>query len=203
MMLQYAGDPRLPPARPLSFAADIIAQNGRGGGGAWTPGSASSTGTRAFRIPAIRRRPCPTSPPVPDTSQCARHGSATPSGARWSGGAYIDSPDSGEQAFNEGSIAVVAGDQPIIANGSGWLPQVAGTAGEDYVYNDEWGAKTRKLANSFFVNDPSNIYNPGQGSVGPDTARTHVERYEDRGGYVRAPAPPTSRTCTPWAAPGR
>ena len=47
-----------------------------------------------------------------------------------SGGPYINADYSGEQLFNAGGISVVVGDQPILINPTGWLPQNAGTAGE-------------------------------------------------------------------------
>src|SRR6185436_17652648 len=70
-----------------------------------------------------------------------------------SSGPYINAPDSGEEMFNAASLTVVHGDDPILVNGTGWIPQVAGTAGEDYVYTDTWGTKQRKLYNTFFVAD--------------------------------------------------
>jgi hypothetical protein len=84
--------------------------------------------------------------------------------AGFSGGAYINAPDSGEQLFDTGSLRVVVGDQPLLINATGWLPQNAGTAGEDLVYDDGYGAKQRRLYNTFFVDDASNPYNPGQNS---------------------------------------
>jgi hypothetical protein len=103
-------------------------------------------------------------------------------------GPYLDSPDSGEQLFNQGSVAVVQGDQPILVNATGWLPQKGGSTAEDFVYQDSFGMKTRKLYNVFFVDDPTNPNNPGQDAVGPADAKTHVEKYEDGGGFVRARA---------------
>jgi hypothetical protein len=95
-------------------------------------------------------------------------------------GAYIDSPDSGEQLFNQGAVAVVVGDQPILVNPTGWLPQVESTAGENLVYADAWGNETRLLANTFFEAGTK------QGTEGPGTAKTHVIHYEDGNSYVRA-----------------
>ena len=103
-------------------------------------------------------------------------------------GTYIDAPDSGEQGFNEGSLTVVSGDDPILVNATGWIPQVAGSSGEDFVYNDVWGTKERKLYNTFLVSNASNPYSPGQGGMSPTDATTHVERYDEQGGFVRARA---------------
>ncbi|WP_394844879.1 hypothetical protein LZC95_48510 [Pendulispora brunnea] len=106
--------------------------------------------------------------------------------AAFSSGTYINAPDSGEQMFNQGSLSVVNGGAPVLVNATGWIPRVAGTPGEDFVYDDSWGKKSRALYNTFFVSDPSNPFNPGQSSASPDKAQTHVERYEDWGGFVRA-----------------
>jgi hypothetical protein len=103
-----------------------------------------------------------------------------------SGGPYINADYSGEQLFNAGGISVVAGDQPILINPTGWLPQNAGTPGEDLVYQDGYGTRQRRLYNTFFVNDASNPYNPGQNSLGPSESKAHIERFEDRGTFVRA-----------------
>jgi hypothetical protein len=106
--------------------------------------------------------------------------------AGFSGGAYINAPDSGEQLFDSGGLRVVVGDQPLLINATGWLPQNAGTAGEDMVYDDGYGTRQRRLYNTFFVDDASNPYNPGQNSKSPESSRAHVERYEDRAGFVHA-----------------
>jgi hypothetical protein len=108
--------------------------------------------------------------------------------ATWSAftsGTYITAGDSGEQMLNQGSISIVRGDQPVIVNAGGWIPQIAGTPGENFVYEDAWGARTRKLYNTFYVADSDLQYNPGQGSQGPNEAATHAERVEDRGVFVR------------------
>jgi hypothetical protein len=106
--------------------------------------------------------------------------------AGFSGGAYINAPESGEQLFDSGGLRVVVGDQPLLINATGWLPQNAGTAGEEMVYDDGYGKRERRLYNTFFVDDASNPYNPGQNSKSPESSRAHVERYEDRAGFVHA-----------------
>jgi len=108
--------------------------------------------------------------------------------AALSSGTYISAPDSAEQMFNQGSVSIVVGNTPLIVNPTGWIPQEGGTAGENFVYDDTWGKKSRTLYNTFFVSDPSNPFNPGQAGMTPDEAQTHVERYEEWGGFVRARA---------------
>jgi MYXO-CTERM domain-containing protein len=95
-------------------------------------------------------------------------------------GQYIDAPDSGEQYFNQGAIAVVQGDQPILANATGWLPQAAGDQGEQLVYDDTWTNRTRLLDNTFYVEGAT------QGGGAPGDASTHIENYEDLGVVVHA-----------------
>jgi hypothetical protein len=96
-------------------------------------------------------------------------------GAAWgalSGGAYINADYSGEQLFNAGGLSVVVGDQPLLINPTGYLPQNGGTPGEDLVYDDSYGTRERRLYNTFFVDDPSNPYNPGQNSFSPEDSST-------------------------------
>jgi hypothetical protein len=64
-----------------------------------------------------------------------------------------------------------------LINATGWLPQNAGTAGEDLVYNDGYGDAGRRLYNTFFVDDPSNPKNPGQNSFGPSESKAHIDRF--------------------------
>ena len=104
------------------------------------------------------------------------------------GGAYINADYSGEQLFNAGGVSVVVGDQPLLINPTGFLPQNGGTAGENLVYDDSYGTRQRRLYNTFFVNDASNPYNPGQNSFSPESSSAHVERFEDRGSFVHARA---------------
>jgi hypothetical protein len=95
-------------------------------------------------------------------------------------GQYIDAMDSGEQYFNQGSVAIVKGDTPILVNPTGWLPQAAGDEGESFVYEDTWGARTRKLNNTFFVSGST------QKAVSPTTSGTRIEQFEEGISYVRA-----------------
>jgi len=95
-------------------------------------------------------------------------------------GTYIDAQASGEQSFNEGSIAVVSGDQPVLVNATGWLAEADGNPGETFVYADQWGNETRLLANTFFEAGTK------QGTQAPGTASTHIVHYEEGGSYARA-----------------
>lgn len=106
-----------------------------------------------------------------------------------SGGSYINAADSGEQLYGAGGLSVVIGDQPLLINPTGWLPQNAGTAGEDLVYDDGYGTRGRRLYNTFFVDDAAaNAYSPGQNNAGPSSSQAHIEHYEERPGFVFARA---------------
>jgi hypothetical protein len=104
----------------------------------------------------------------------------------FSAGPYIDAADSGEELFDAGNLSVVVGGQPLLINPTGWLPENDGTAGEDFVYDDSYGAKQRRLYNTFFVDDASNPYDPGQNSASPTDSQAHVERYEAEASFVHA-----------------
>src|SRR4029078_442244 len=92
----------------------------------------------------------------------------------------------GEGLFGACGLSVVVGNQPLLINATGWLPENGGTAGEDFVYDDSYGTKQRRLYNTFFVNDASNPYNPGQNSASSTTSHAHVESYEAQAGFVHA-----------------
>ena len=111
--------------------------------------------------------------------------------ASFSSGPYTDAPDSGEQLFDQGGLAIATGDQPVLVNATGWLPQAAGTAGETFVYDDSWGSETRLLNNTFHVAGTK------QGAVAPPQSTTHVERFEDGGSYVRARGAAIEQMYTP------
>jgi hypothetical protein len=95
-------------------------------------------------------------------------------------GAYIDAPDSGEQFFDEGSVAIAIGDTPVLINATGWLPQAAGDPGETFVYDDTWGSETRLLDNVFYASGAI------QRTIPPAQASTHLEHYEDGGAFMHA-----------------
>jgi hypothetical protein len=100
--------------------------------------------------------------------------------ASFASGPYLDAPDSGEQYFDQGGLAIASGDTPVLVNATGWLPQAQGDSGESYVYDDTWGSRTRLLNNTFYVAGAK------QDGISPPASTTHVERYEDGGVYVRA-----------------
>ena len=173
--LEYAGD-TANAAVARSFAADLMATNGKSGA-EWQ--------RFLYWDDSL--------PKTPYTSQATSYFADGPGhvsvrstwqkDAVWGtfvSGAYIDAPDSGEQYFNQGAIAVVKGDQPILVNGTGWLLQAGGDAGEQFVYDDTWANQTRLLNNTFYVAGAK------QDAMTPTDSKTHVERFEDQGVFVRA-----------------
>ena len=173
-ILQYNGDPAAASAR--SYVADLVATNGDEGD-AWEKflyGDSTLAAQPYTLDPASYFAGGPGHVAVR---------SAWRKDAVWGtfvAGAYIDAPDSGEQGFNQGAIAVVQGDQPILVNASGWLPQAGGSAGETFVYDDTWGTKTRRLSNTFYVAGVAQV------PAAPGQSQTRVDKYEDQGVFVHA-----------------
>jgi hypothetical protein len=174
-MLADQGDPYAPTAR--SLANELLASTG-----------ATCPEWQAFLFgdPSLPSTPSYTEQPLSYFAPGPNHVAARSSwqkDAVWAtfvSGQYIDAPDSGEQYFNQGAVAVVQGDQPIIVNPTGWLPQVAGDSGEAFVYDDTWGSRTRLLDNSFYVAGAV------QEGADPTQSSTHVEHYEDLSLVVHA-----------------
>ena len=173
--LQYSGD-TTNAAIARSFAADLIATNGPAGA-EWQ---------RFLYWDDSLPKTAYTSQPMSYFAAGPGHVAVRSSwqkDAVWGtfvSGAYIDAPDSGEQYFNQGAVAVVQGDQPILVNATGWLPQAGGDAGESFVYDDTWSTQSRLLDNTFYVAGARQDPTP------PAQSKTHVERYEDEGVFVRA-----------------
>jgi hypothetical protein len=173
-ILEYSGDPGAALAR--SYVADLAATNGDDGD-LWEK--------FLYADPTL-----PTQPYATTSLSYFANGpghvavrSAWQKDAVWGtfvAGPYIDAPDSGEQLFNQGAMAVVQGDQPILVNATGWLPQAGGNAGETFVYDDSWGKKTRVLNNTFYVAGTV------QDEITPAMSQTRVDKYEEQGVFVHA-----------------
>jgi hypothetical protein len=174
MTLEYHCDAYAPVAR--SFAADLFATNGTEGA-LWQSflfWDGSLPQTPYTQNPLSYFAPGPNHVAMRSTWQ---------KDATWAtfvSGQYIDSPESGEQYFNQGSVDVVVGDQPLIVDATGWLPQIQGDNGASFVYDDTWGSQTRLLDNTFYVSGTV------QDQFDPTQASTHVEHYEDTGTFVHA-----------------
>ncbi|MDB4996588.1 MAG: hypothetical protein JWM74_4020 [Myxococcaceae bacterium] len=182
MILEYMGDPGAPTAR--AFASDVLKTSGDDSAAwqsflYWDPTLAQTD---------YKTRPLSYAATGPGHIAMRSTWATDASWGALSSGTYINSPDSGEEMFNQGSLSVVSGDNPVLVNATGWIPQTAGSAGEDFVYNDTWGSKDRTLYNTFFVADATNPYSPGQAGLGPSEAQTHLERVDEQVGFVRSRA---------------
>jgi MYXO-CTERM domain-containing protein len=173
-MLAWNGDPSAPEAR--SLADDLLEKTGD---------TCPEWQTFLHGDPSLPTKPytdAPLSYFAPGPNHVAARSSWN-TDAVWTSfvsGQYIDAPDSGEQYFNQGAVAVIQGDTPVVVNPTGWLPQAAGDNGETFVYDDIWGSATRLLDNTFHVSGSI------QDEQTPSQASTHVEHFEDLGVAVHA-----------------
>lgn len=112
-------------------------------------------------------------------------------------GPYTDNPSAGEQGFDEGSLALVRGDLPLLVNAWGWMVHDPnGSADETRLYQDIYGSfngtpysGNRELYNVFYVRNMSGStvqerYGQCACTTEGDGVRTKVSSYEDGSGYV-------------------
>jgi hypothetical protein len=174
-VLAYNGDPYAPTAR--SLANDLLSTNAQ---------SCPAWQSFLYGDPTAAATPSYTQSPISYFAPGPNHVVARSSwqtDAVWAtfvSGQYIDAPDSGEQYFNQGAVALVQGDQPILVNATGWLPQAGRDDGESFVYDDTWGNRTRLLNNTFYV---AGLVQTG---ADPTQSSTHIEHYEDLSVVVHA-----------------
>ncbi|WP_143104699.1 hypothetical protein [Amycolatopsis regifaucium] len=97
-------------------------------------------------------------------------------------GPYTNNPDSSEELFDSGSLAVARGNQPFLVNATGQLFR-GSAAPDDFVYNDNFGsASTRGLYNVFYTASPTPT---GQGTkTRADGARTRLSAFDAAQDYV-------------------
>lgn len=122
-------------------------------------------------------------------------------GASWMSfraGPYVNNPGQGEEYFDQGSLALVRGDTPLLVNAGGWLVHNPnGSADEQNVYNDNYGKFSggllyqgnRELYNIFYVRNMSGstvVDRFGQAAYTTESnnVRTKVSGFEDGGSYV-------------------
>ncbi|MEO6926742.1 MAG: hypothetical protein ABI129_08725, partial [Rhodanobacter sp.] len=109
--------------------------------------------------------------------------------------AYTNAPAQGEQFFDEGSLALVRGNNPLLVNASGWVVhEPGGSADDDRRYQDNFGKSdgtlyqgVRQLYNIFYVfnKDSSGKILEGDGQRAfTDGVRTRVSAFEDGTNYV-------------------
>lgn len=112
-------------------------------------------------------------------------------------GPYVNNPGQGEEYFDQGSLALVRGGNPLLVNAGGWIVhEPNGTSDETNVYNDNYGSfngtvylGNRQLYNVFYVRNMSGTtvldrYGQGAYTTEDNQVRTQVAAYEDGGRYV-------------------
>lgn len=107
--------------------------------------------------------------------------------ASFSAGPYINYPGSGEQFFDQGSLAIVKGNTPFLVNATGALlrNKTAGIEDKDFeneIYEDNFGNRKRTLYNIFYAGS-------GQIAKSPDVRtgqapQTRVVDFEDTNQFV-------------------
>jgi hypothetical protein len=113
-------------------------------------------------------------------------------------GPYVNSPDQGEEGFDQGSLALVRGATPLLVHASGQIVhEPNGSADEDKVYTDLYGSfnstnlysGNRQLYNVFYVRNMSGANLAEQFGQAAFTTedygvKTKVSQYEDGTSYV-------------------
>jgi hypothetical protein len=112
-------------------------------------------------------------------------------------GPYVNNPDQSEEGFDQGSLALVRGNSPLLVNATGWLVHNPNGADDetllyDDLFNDGDGTVyhgNRQLYNVFYVRNMSGStvldrYGQGAYDVEDDHVRTKVAAYEDGINYV-------------------
>jgi hypothetical protein len=112
-------------------------------------------------------------------------------------GPYVNNPGQGEETFDQGGLALVRGNTPLLVNGTGRIVhEPNGSDDENRVYTDNYGntdgsvySGNRTIYNIFYVRKMSGktVADPyGQGSFTTEDngVQTHVAAYEDGAKYV-------------------
>jgi len=121
-------------------------------------------------------------------------------GASWMSfraGPYTNNPGSGHEFFDQGSLALVRGGNPLLVNAGGWLVhEPGGNADETKLFNDNFGSLdgtpysgNRQLYNIFYVRSMSGTsvaqrFGQEALTTEDDNVRTKVSAYEDGTNYV-------------------
>jgi hypothetical protein len=138
-------------------------------------------------------------------------------GATWMSfraGPYTNNPNQGEQFFDEGSLALVRGNTPLLLNATGWaVHEPQGTAGENDVYADNYGSFSasngalgnRRPYNIFYVRHMNGTalaepFGQAARTTETDGVRTQVTAYEDTTDHVFIQARFLSDMYRPFAA---
>lgn len=101
--------------------------------------------------------------------------------ASFTAGTYVGNPASGEQYFDQGSLAIVRGGRPLLCNAIGALVRHTpgtedGRGYDNQIYDDIFNRGNRTLFNVFYVGQPRPY---GQAAFQPHESRTRIAMYQD------------------------
>lgn len=112
-------------------------------------------------------------------------------------GPYVNNPAQGEEGFDQGSLALVRGNTPLLVNTFGWMVhEPNGSADENLLYNDLFGTfnntpymGNRQMYNVFYVRRMSGSsvidrYGQAAYTTEGNQVRTAIAAYDDRDDYV-------------------
>jgi hypothetical protein len=110
--------------------------------------------------------------------------------ASFASGPYTGNPDSGEQFYDQGGLAIVKGDVPLLANTPGLILKNK-IAGQDdtnvwsRLYDDNYGGtKDRTIYNIFYpATKGQDAYAPSLDNLN-DAPKTRLTYFEDTGAYT-------------------
>lgn len=121
-------------------------------------------------------------------------------GASWMSfraGPYVNNPGQGEQGFDQGSLALVRGNAPLLVNTFGWMAhEPNGSADENRLYSDLFGSfdgalymGNRQIYNVYYVRNMSgptvvNQFGQAAYTTEDNQVRTQTSAFEDGGDYV-------------------
>ncbi|MEP7041493.1 MAG: hypothetical protein ABI843_00435 [Dokdonella sp.] len=113
-------------------------------------------------------------------------------------GPYVNNPNQGEEYFDQGSLALVRGNQPLLVNATGQIVHDPnGSDGDNAVYNDNYGdfqasnllSGNRHAYNVFYVRHMNGSgvdeqFGQGAFTQEDDGVATQVATFEDGGSYM-------------------
>ncbi len=114
-------------------------------------------------------------------------------------GPYVNNPGQGEEIFDQGSLALVRGNTPLLVNGTGQIVhEPHGDDDENRIYTDNYGdsdgsvySGNRTIYNIFYVRQMkgsavADRYGQAAYTAEDNGVQTHVAAYEDGATYVYA-----------------
>ncbi|WP_255436906.1 hypothetical protein [Rhodanobacter sp. PCA2] len=121
-------------------------------------------------------------------------------GASWMSfraGPYVNNPSQGEESFDQGGLALVRGNTPLLVNTFGWMVhEPNGSSDENLLYDDLYGnfnntlyKGNRQIYNIYYTRRMSGSsvldrYGQAAYTTEDNQVSTKVAAYDDHGGYV-------------------